>query len=167
MLDPDNTILKEKGRSVHKDAILPTNNERGILYEAQGFVISVIFLMFCIGIYTLSAAETPATSLSGAKDLSVQVGDTICIKKSDFHLYPEDSLINGQASYQDAGFYLYAYNYLFVGNSEFYEEFTDDGDVLTYITPNTPGYYPVYAYSYYDDEDTGESFSVQSNYFKY
>lgn len=56
-------------------------------------------------------------------------------------------------------------HYLFAGNANYHYDYADNGDVLVYITPNVPGYYPVYAVAYYDDETDGETYSVSSDFF--
>ncbi len=120
-------------------------------------------ILICSGIYTMVFAETSSPYLSGAKDLSCRVGETICFKKSDFHMYPNGTLINGRVSYEDASFDVWSYNYLFHGNSEYYTEITADGDEILYIRPIVPGYYSMYAYVYYEEED--EYFTIDSDYF--
>ena len=109
-------------------------------------------------------SENVTTSLVGGKgNVTVKVGETICIKKSDYSLYPEGSLINGRENYKYADFYLYGYNSIFNGRSEYYNEDTED-DRLCYITPNTPGYYSICAMADYADPEDGD-FTVSSEYF--
>ena len=128
-------------------------------------LLFVVTMLACLGLYAAASGETVSTSLSGAKDLSVRIGETICIRKSDFRLDPDNSLINGTCSYRDAEFDLYAYNYLFRGYADYSTEYTEDGDKLIWITPNVVDYYPVYAYASYYDENDDTTYSVDSDYF--
>ena len=124
----------------------------------------LVCIFILCGMCSIAFAVTSATSLLGAKDITCRVGETICIKKSDFQLYPAGSRINNVVSYKDADFSMYGYNHLFNGNSDYYIQTTDD-DIIQYITPYVPGYYSVYAYAYYEDEMTGEEFAVDSDFF--
>ena len=103
-----------------------------------------------------------AASLTGAKDITVNVNETVVFKKSDFAPYPANSLIGGKVPYANTDFWLYGYNYIFGGNSEFNTQETDD-DVIISITPTVPGYYILYAQSYYYDETKNQEYIISSD----
>ena len=125
--------------------------------------VFVLVMLVCIGICAAAAAATATAYLEGEKDLSCKVGETLEIRKSDFQVFPANSLINGKVKYKDADFEIYAYNYLFRGHADYSQEKTGDGDIIQYITPKVPGYYAAYARAYYTEND--REVSVSSGFF--
>ena len=97
-------------------------------------------------------SDNVSTSLSGAADITVRVGERVTIRKSDFALYPEGSTLNGRWSFSQVDFELYGYHWIFRGNSEGYEAVWDGEDKVISFTPIVPGYYEMYAYAFCTDE---------------
>lgn len=115
-------------------------------------------------------SDSISEKLAGAHDITVNAGETVTLRKSDFSLYPEGSLFNGRCTLERATFYLYGYNYFFQGRAipvdENGNEISGDDptDVYRYRV-DTPGYYPMYAYLYYEDEFDQMDYFLESDYF--
>ena len=121
-------------------------------------LFTIIGLILCISLGLASGesqgSDIPPIKLSGAKNITIKVGETFAVDKNAFAFEPANATLNGK-NYEDEelAFYWYGYNYIFIDRSE-----NIDGVNFRALVP---GYYGIYAYV--EDPQTGNQ--VQSDPF--